>query len=156
MQIIITKHARQRFRERVADLPAKLAAQVIEHMLATSSEYDGPEMKPCVNKVGWLHKSTGTVFVICLNVVNQIKVVTVLRLPGRGNKPIQWREVMSAAGKGKPPGSRKKVSHDKTIVVTDHETGDELLAICPGEKRNVVYVRSLKPYIRSRVVQRKA
>ena len=154
MDIIITKHARQRFRERVADLPSKLAAKVVEHMLATSIEYDGPEMKRCVNKVGWLHKSTGTVFVVLLNVINQIKVVTVLRLPGRSTKPIQWREIMS--GKGKPPGSRKKVSSKHMVIITDHESGEATTKIYPGEKRNVLYVEHLKPYIRSRVVPRKA
>lgn len=60
------------------------------------------------------------------------------------------------AGKHKPPGSRKKVNHRQSVLVVDGETGDSLAEICPGERRNVIYVRPLKPFVRSRVVPRKA
>jgi hypothetical protein len=79
VQILITKHARQRFKERIADVPVKLAKKIIRKMLAASVDYRGRHVRFYVNKQVWLHQATGTLFVVNLSVANLIKVVTVMR-----------------------------------------------------------------------------
>lgn len=62
------------------------------------------------------------------------------------------------AGRKQPPGWRKKISHEQALEIMDRETGEITTRIYPsppGERRNVLYVEHLKPYVRSRVVKRK-
>ncbi len=63
------------------------------------------------------------------------------------------------AGKSKPPGSRKKITGEQALEIIDRETGEATTRIYPsqpGERRNIVYVETLKPYVRTRVVRRKS
>jgi hypothetical protein len=79
VQIIVTKHARKRFKERVIDVPYKLMEQVIRHMLAQTVDYQGRDVRTSINKRAWLHPSTGTVFVVNLSYAQRIQVITVVR-----------------------------------------------------------------------------
>ena len=79
MQVLITKHARQRFKQRIIDIPWSVARRVIRAMLSQTVDYEGRDVKVCSNKRAWLHPTTGTVFVVNLSVANQIQVVTVMK-----------------------------------------------------------------------------
>lgn len=82
MEVIITKHAVERFRERIENLPKKQLRHRLEEMLAHTIDLTGRKLRSMIrdpNKDYWVHEQTGAIFVVEIDEgLQQIVVLTVL------------------------------------------------------------------------------